>query len=253
MLTHPTGMSVELLGSLGTDLDIVNAARVSFGKESAYEYYRYDPIGQRFACMDRLNANSNITWTPCLSVADAGVLNYLMAHKHGTPWEMVQFKFRIHVPIGVVWEWVRHRISSFNVMSTRYVTMAREFYIPLAEQIRHQIGKAGQYKFEAMTAYEAQEILDIYTKSMYDSYTAYEKLLELGLAREVARNVLPMGLFTEFVWSVNLRSLFNFLSLRTAPNALYEIQVPALMVQELASQIVPEAFNAWKRNGKVAP
>lgn len=251
-LEHPTGISVELLGYLGNDLEIVNAARASFGKESQWEYWGYDPTLKLFVKYED-SLNHAVEWHPCLSTRDSGVLNYMMREEHGTPFEMVQFKFKIHAPIGVVWEWVRHRISSFNVKSTRYVVMAREFYIPLLEQVRRQVGKPGHYQFETLTPIEAQEILDIYINSLHNSYDAYELLIEKGLAKEVARNVLPMGLYTDFVWSVNLRSLFNFLHLRTAPNALYEIQVPAYMVEELASQIVPEAFNTWRRNGKKAP
>ena len=260
-LEHPSGMTVELLESMSTDLDIVNAARVSYGKQSDWEYWRYNPFAREFQNRASLrfhehtfsSSDSHYNWQRCLSVRDAGILNYMMREEHGTPFEMVQFKFRVHAPIGVVWEWVRHRISSFNVMSTRYVEMPKEFYIPLEAQVRRQVGKAGAYTFQPMTAQEAQEILDIYITSMFKSYESYEKLLEKGLAKEVARNVLPMGLFTEFIWSVNLRSLFNFLHLRTAPAALHEIQIPARMVEELASQVVPEAFNAWRRNGKKAP
>src|SRR5688500_15428816 len=128
-LDHPSGMSVELLDSSGNDLAIVNAARVSYGKASEYEYWRYDPRCERFEQKKRLPAhhhalsscycaNPHLNWQPCLSVADSGVLNYLMRERHGTPFEMVWFKFRVRAPIGVIWEWVRHRISSFNIMST---------------------------------------------------------------------------------------------------------------------------------------
>lgn len=261
--THPSGMSVELLNSMGNDLSIVNAARVSYGKESEYEKYRYDPVCQKFEKQTHFQHNHafryssqplpNLDWHLCLSLADAGLLNYLMKNKHGTPFEMVQFQFRVHCPIGVAREWFRHRIGSFNEQSTRYVVFEKDYYTPQPSEWRAQVGKAGHYTYEILTDGSEHAISVEYELAMEKSFGSYARLLELGLAKEVARNVLPLGTITTFIWSVNLRSLLNFLALRTDSHALKEIQICANMVQELASAVVPESFNAWRRHGKLVP
>lgn len=189
-------MKVELLRHMGDDLTIVNAARVSYAKESTWAT---DDDGLRI--------------TNALKVSDQGLLNYLMRNRHGTPFEMVQFQFRVHVPIGVAREWMRHRIGSFNEVSTRYVEMARDWYVPPPEAVREQTGKPGHYIMNTITD---PAVVDEIQQRMYTTYkyahNAYEDLLAMGVAKELARNVLPLGLMTQFYWSVNLRSLFNFLS-----------------------------------------
>jgi thymidylate synthase (FAD) len=214
-------VAVELIDHMGSDLSIVNAARVSFHKRS-------DEVGER----------------------ERGLIGFLMRNRHGTPFEMVQFQFRVRVPIGVAREWQRHRIGSFNEESTRYVEMRPDFYVPPPEAVRVQVGKPGAYTFEPHEDPDGACILmvDAYNAA----YAAYETLLERGVAKELARNVLPLGLLTEFIWSVNLRSLLNFLSLRTAPNALLEIRQEAEQVERLVEPIVPAALASWRECGKVA-
>lgn len=217
-------MQVDLLDSMGSDLSIVNAARVSFAKRST-------EMGER----------------------EHGLIGFLMRNRHGTPFEMVQFQFRLRVPIGVAREWQRHRIGSFNEESTRYVEMRPDFYVPDADAWRTQVGNPGAYSFEPILPDQAL-FADLEMNLAYErAYQSYRRLLEIGVARELARNVLPLGLLTEFIWSVNLRSLFNFLSLRTAPNALLEIRLAAEQVEALAEPICPVAFAAWRDNGKLAP
>lgn len=226
-------MNVELLDSMGDDLAIVNAARVSFGKESVWMY----------------DGGMKV-----LKAGDEGLICYLMRERHGTPFEMVQFKFRIQVPIGVAREWQRHRIGSFNEVSTRYVEMQPDFYHPSTDAIRAQIGKPGHYQMVAIEdPFEQQDILQQFDMAYSESFAAYQALLERGVAKELARNVLPLGLLTEFIWSVNLRSLFNFLNLRTAPNALLEIRLAAEQVEALAVSIAPVAFAAFNEYGRKAP
>lgn len=238
-------MNVELLDSMGDDLAIVNAARVSFGKESRMEW----------TCgIVHSDAMHTSNCPKQLKSADAGLISYLMRQRHGTPFEMVQFKFRIQVPIGVAREWQRHRIGSFNEVSTRYVEMQPDFYVPVADALRAQIGKPGHYQMVTIEdPAEQQDILQLFDIAYREAFSNYQALLERGVAKELARNVLPLGLLTEFIWSVNLRSLFNFLSPRTAPNALLEIRLAAQEVEALAVPIAPVAFAAFNEYGRKAP
>jgi thymidylate synthase (FAD) len=212
-------VSVELIGSMGGDLSVVNAARVSFHKRS-------EEMGDR----------------------ERGLVRFLMENRHGTPFEMVQLQFRARTPIGVAREWFRHRIGSFNEESTRYVEMRKEFYIPEPDACRAQVGKPGHYIFERH--HDPEKVREMMGWAYEAAYLAYQDLMALGVAKELARNVLPLGLLTEFVWSVNLRSLFNFLSLRTSPHALREIREEAEQVEMLAAQVAPECMAAWGACGR---
>lgn len=216
-------MTVQLIETMGDDLSIVNAARVSYAKTSTE-----------------------------LSDADYGLIGYLARNRHGTPFEMVQFKFRVKVPIGVAREWQRHRIGSFNEVSTRYVEMLPEFYIPPLSAVRTQRGKPGHYEMVTVEPVDAAIIQHSMREAYAAAYTAYQELIAAGVAKELARNVLPLGLYTEFIWSVNLRSVFNFLSLRTHETALLEIRREATNVEGDVKRIVPVAWNAWNENGRVS-
>lgn len=256
-LEHPSGISVELMDTMNDDLAIVNAARVSYGKETSCEPWYHNKELQQFMKLEINPTHSPISPEDihyCLSKKDEGVLNYLMKNRHGTPFEMVQFQFRVRAPIGVIWEWVRHRISSYNIKSTRYVEWAKEYYVPEASEWRMQIGKPGHYEYVTIEdPIKVAHLRKIYVKAMEDAFFSYDLLVEGGLAKEVARNVLPMGAMTEMIWSVNLRSLLNFLSLRTAPDALLEIQIASKMVEQLAEDVVPYSISAWRKNEKRAP
>lgn len=233
-------MKVELLQTMGDDLTIVNAARVSYAKESTWACGA-PRDHQLCALCGELNK------------ADAGLIGYLMKNHHGTPFEMVQFQFRITCPIGVAREWQRHRIGSFNEVSTRYVEMAPDFYLPADHAVRRQVGKPGHYIFETVDAVDASMCRVNMQEAYNAAYAMYKNLLAEGIAKELARNVLPIGLMTQFYWSVNLRSLFNFLMLRNAPTALLEIRELAEEVERLATAIVPEAFGAFAAHGRMAP
>lgn len=215
---------IELIDHMGSDLSIVNAARVS------------------------LNRKSDV-----LSDADKGLMHYLMKNRHGTPFEMVQFCFRVTVPIFVAREWQRHRIGSFNEMSTRYVEMPQQAYLPPEADMRTQTGKPGHYLMAALEQADAYHALLIMQHTYFQIYEAYKTLLEMGLAKEVARNILPLGQMTQFIWSVNLRSLFNFLSLRLHGTALREIRYASTTIYLLAKNITPEAFAAWEENDRPTP
>jgi thymidylate synthase (FAD) len=229
-------VQVELLDSMGSDLDIVNAARVSYAKESDWEYFV-----------------AGTPTPPTLKESDRGLINYLMRNRHGTPFEMVQFKFRVKCPIGVSREWMRHRIGSFNEVSTRYVEMEPDFYVPPVEAVRCQMGKPGHYRMEPAPEKAAAEARIVMRAAYEGAYDRYKDLLNRGVAKELARNVLPLGLMTTFIWSVNLRSLFNFLSLRTHETALLETRQLALRVEDEVQKVVPVSYLAWADNNRVAP
>lgn len=247
-------MSVELLRSMGDDLAIVNAARVSYAKESEW-------LWRCSVCNRGNRASGTFGLCGCLEgipirtllPADAGLINYLMKNRHGTPFEMVVFTFRVKCPIGVSREWMRHRIGSFNEVSTRYVEMEPDFYVPKEEAIRRQIGKPGHYVMEPFPQDEAHGIDACFQQAYRDAYAMYQNMLSWGVAKELARNVLPLGLMTQFIWTVNLRSLLNFLSLRTHPTALLEIRQEAEEVERLARTVVPVAMTAWGEHGRLSP
>jgi thymidylate synthase (FAD) len=249
---HPSGMRVELTDWMGNDIDIVNAARVSLLKESKYKYLYWNFTTEEFQ-HDPIYYGSppRAKMVPILSVPDDGLLGYLMRERHGTPFEMVQLKFRVKAPIGVVWEWVRHRIASYNVASTRYLEWEKDYYTPEATEWRTQVGKVGHYRFEQLANTEAAEL--IYAEAMEKAFEYYGMLIDLDVAKEVSRNVLPMGAMTEFIWSINARSMMNFLSLRNEEHALKEMQICAAMVEELTQLVIPVTLQKWNEQKRVAP
>jgi thymidylate synthase (FAD) len=217
--------SVRLIGVLGGDIDIINAARVSF------------------ASSEDVMTDQSI-----------GLINYLMKNKHATPFEHVVFKFHIKCPIFVAREWFRHRWSSFNEMSMRYhVPKKLDFFVSEQNHIRKQIGKPGAYSFERIND---SDICDVYKQTVENVYNiseqAYNDLLAMGIAKELARTVLPVGQYTEFVWTVNLRSFFNFLSLRNSSDAQFEINEYARIIEEMVSKLIPVSYDAFLKNDRIA-
>lgn len=215
--------SVKLLNYMASDLDVVNAARVSFA-----------------------------TYQTEIDDKAIGLINFLMKNKHATPFEHSVFKFYIKCPIFVAREWFRHRWSSFNEMSMRYyVPESLDFYNP--ENIRQQIGKPGSYSFEEITDPTILSLVESKTKSVYAyAYNTYEVLLQSGVAKEIARTVLPVGQYTEFIWTVNARSLINFISLRNDEHAQYEIKCYAEIVEDVFSKLMPITHESFVKNGREA-
>jgi thymidylate synthase (FAD) len=215
---------VRLDASLADDLSVVNAARVSFGA-------RVDAMDER----------------------NAGLVRFLMRERHGTPFEHNFFRFHIKAPLFVTREWQRHRMGSFNERSGRYSELPDEFYVPAAGDVRTQVGKPGAYTFEPVAAELAEQVREGIEASYSESFAHYRKLLEAGIAKEVARTVLPVGLYTEFYWSVNARSLMNFLSLRNAPTAQREIQLYAEAAETHFAEAMPITHEAFISQGRTAP
>lgn len=216
---------VELLDVMGDDLSVVNAAKVSFAAQ-----------------VKEIDDSS------------IGLINYLMKNKHATPFEHVILKFRIKAPIFVTREWMRHRWSSFNEMSMRYhIPPVINFYNPEPKNIRRQIGKPGAYTFEAVNDENLEKIVNERLDVVYKlANNVYNDLIELGIAKEIARCALPVSQYTEFIWTVNARSLINFITLRNDYNAQYEIKEYAIIIESIFEKIMPITHKAFVSTDRTA-
>jgi thymidylate synthase (FAD) len=215
---------VRLDGVLADDLSVANAARVSFAR-------RKDELDE----------------------SDEGLIRFLMRDRHGTPFEHNAFRYHVRCPIFVAREWFRHRIGSFNEFSLRYARATDDFYVPEAGDVRTQVGKPGAYTFEPVDPELAERTREE-LQAVYDhAYTTYEQLVEAGVARELARSVLPVGAYTQFYWTVNARALMNFVSLRNSEFAQLEIRRYAEAVEAFFAEQMPVTHAAFVANARVAP
>lgn len=205
--------SVEAIRISGSDLDIANAARVSYGKIS-HE----------------------------ISDRDAKLINFLMEHDHTSPFEHNQFSFRIKAPIFVTRQWMRHRMNSYNEISYRYVKAETEFYIPKEWRGQHKINHQA-----SEGAFTNEDLLATYKNTLEQTMKAYDELIEAGVCREQARGLLPVCTYTQFIFTCNLHSLMHFLKLRLAEGAQWEIRVYAQAMLKLALPHFPIALGAWAR------
>lgn len=227
---------VRLVDWIGDEVSICNAARVSFHKETQWDF------------------NVDNALYPKLLPEDKGLINYLLKNKHGTPFEQgFLAQFHIRVPIFVMREWIRHRVGfSYNEESGRYVAMRPDFYIP--EEARTQVGKPGAYTFERHSDRGVEEwfkgALKFHSEKGYD---LYEQALEYGIAKEQARLFLGLNLYTEFRWTCNARSLMNFLALRAHKDAASEIQTYASAIESIFAEKMPTVYSAFESAGRVAP
>jgi thymidylate synthase (FAD) len=181
---------------------------------------------------------------------DRGLVRYLMRHRHSTPFEMVEFKFHIAMPIFIARQWIRHRTANVNEYSARYSIMPDRFYRPDLENVRKQSKsnrQGGEGPIDAGTAEDFLKLLE----GAEANYQKYLELTEKGVARELARAVLPVSVYTEWYWKCDLHNIFHFLSLRMDPHAQIEIQDYAVAMYELIRPIVPvacEAFEDYRLN-----
>lgn len=215
---------VRLDAAMADDLSVVNSARVSFA-------VRKEEIEDK----------------------DRGLIRFLMRERHGTPFEHNSFRFHIRAPIFVAREWFRHRVGSFNEESARYHRLEGDFYVPSPEAVRSQVGKPGAYSFEPMAEDVAHETIDTFRRVYKELYQEYESLVQKGVAKELARAVLPFGIFTQFYWTLNARSLMNFLSLRNAEPAQYEIRCYARAVELLFAEKMPVTHECFVEFDRRAP
>jgi thymidylate synthase (FAD) len=214
--------TLTLEDSLGSDLDVVNAAKVSFAKQ-------VDKYGDD----------------------EQKILRFLMRERHGTPFEHNIFKWHIRAPIVVWWEWVRHRMASYNLESGRYVELRPDFYLP--EKARVQMGRPGNYRFEEGTEAQTGLLRDALMDMAWKGWQHYCNLMNNGIAKEQCRLVLPMTLYVEGYFSCNARSMMNFLSLRNDSHAMFEIQQYAAAMEETWKTVMPDTAQAFIEFGRRAP
>ncbi len=207
---------VRLVDYMGSDAAIVQAARVSYGE------------GTKQVSEDR------------------ALIRYLMRQGHTSPFEMVEFKFHVKLPVFVARQWIRHRTASVNEYSGRYSVMKEEFYIPEAKDIRFQstVNKQGRAEEEVPDELK-RRFIDFLKKTHAASYEEYQRLIDEGLARELARIGLPLSLYTEWYWKIDLHNLFHFLRLRMDPHAQQEIRQYANIMADMVKVVCPIAYEAF--------
>jgi thymidylate synthase (FAD) len=229
-IKYRSDMTVKLVQSMASDSAVTLAARVSTGAvESTPE-------------------------------KEAGLINYLMRDRHGSPFEHNAFTFYIEAPIFVFREFMRHRIASYNEESGRYKELEPVFYVPNLERKLVQKGKPGAYEFELG---DLGQLSTVYRSSYIANKAAYEeykKMLHAGVAREIARGVLPVGLYSSMYVTMNARALMNFLSLRTTREGTHFPSFPQREIEMVAEQMechfaekMPLTYEAFNKNGRVAP
>ncbi len=185
--------------------------------------------------------------------SDEALIRFLMRDRHGSPFEHNAFRFHVRCPIFVAREWFRHRIGCFNEFSLRYAKATDDFYVPEADDVRTQVGKPGAYTFEQVDAGARRAHPRGARARLRAGYATYERLVEAGVARELARSVLPVGAYTQFYWTVNARSLMNFVSLRNSEFAQLEIRRYAEAVEAFFAEKMPVTHAAFVANDRVAP
>ena len=217
---------IRLVDYMGADSSIVQAARVSYGK------------GTKQSSQDR------------------GLIRYLMRHRHTTPFEMCEIKFHVKLPIFVARQWIRHRTANVNEYSARYSILDKEFYVPLEMAEQSKINNQG--RGSVISGEEGIKDLEAIRDFSQEAYDKYYYLLNVddtgntadpnrrGLARELARIVLPTNYYTQWYWKIDLHNLFHFISLRADEHAQYEIRVYAEKIAEIVKLWVPYAFEAFE-------
>lgn len=221
---------IRLIDYMGTDLSIVQAARVSYG-----------------------------AGTKTIS-EDQGLINYLMRHQHTTPFEMCEIKVHVKLPVFVARQWIRHRMANVNEYSARYSILDKEFYFPEPDVLASQSSVNGQGRDENTEYMEADAVLSILHQACDEAYADYEHLHTVGsyedfegfvltgkaLSRELSRIILPMNIYTQWYWKTDLHNLFRFLKLRMDTHAQYEIRVYADLIGSIVKDWVPMAASAFE-------
>ena len=218
---------VRVIDYMGDDGAVVQAARVSYGRGTK-----------------RVSE-------------DAGLIRYLMRHRHTTPFEMCEIKYHVKLPIFVARQWIRHRTANVNEYSARYSILDKEFYIPAAEQLAAQSAANRQGRGDVLEGDQAQRVLEILRGDAERTYTHYEEMLNediagnqldpgrAGLARELARINLTLNTYTQWYWKIDLHNLLHFLSLRADDHAQFEIRAYADVMLDTLKRWVPITFEAF--------
>ena len=229
-------VSVELVKSSASDADVIWAARVSTAGDKSLEDVGAD------------------------AAKSEGLINYLARERHGSPFEHTSMTFFISAPIFVFREFMRHRIASYNEESGRYRELRPVFYIPSKDRKLVQVGKPGSYSFVEGTPEQHKMTVDAIKETCTLAYENYQKLLTAGVAREVARAVLPVTLYSSMYVTMNARALMNFLSLRTAREGSHfpsypqrEIEMVAEKMEAEFAKLMPITYGAFQKSGRIAP
>ncbi|MDP4014122.1 MAG: FAD-dependent thymidylate synthase [Candidatus Nanopelagicales bacterium] len=229
-------MTVELVKATASDADVIASARVSTKGQMSLEDVTADPA------------------------KSSGLINYLMRDRHGTPFEHNSMTFFVSAPIFVFREFMRHRMASYNEESGRYRQLQPVFYVPGPDRKLVQEGKPGAYDFVEGTKEQHEFAVETTRRSCTVAYEAYLAMLDAGVAREVARAVLPVGTYSSMYVTINARSLMNFLSLRTKrPDSAYpsfpqrEIEMVAEEMEVAWRELMPLTHGAFEAAGRVAP
>ncbi len=229
-------MTVELVKSSASDADVIWAARVSTAGETTLE-----KVGES-------------------SERDAGLINYLARERHGSPFEHTSMTFFVSAPIFVFREFMRHRIASYNEESGRYRELRPVFYIPNKDRKLVQVGKTGAYTFVDGTPEQLDITVNAIKETCTVAYENYQKILASGVAREVARAVLPVTLYSSMYVTMNARALMNFLSLRTSSEGSHfpsypqrEIEMVAEKMEKHFAELMPMTYAAFQKSGRIAP
>jgi len=234
-ISFRSDVTVELVKHAASDADVIWAARVSTKGDQSLEDVKNNE-------------------------ASAGLINYLMRDRHGSPFEHSNFTFFVQAPIFMWREHFRHRIASYNEESGRYKVLEPVFYVPGPERKLVQIGKAGAYEFVDGTKEQYDVTVEQTQHACTVAYDAYQKMLDAGVAREVARIVLPVTIYSSAYVTMNARALMNFLSLRRKAEGSHfpsfpqrEIEMVAEKYEEEFARLMPLTHSAFVANGRVAP
>jgi len=219
---------IRVIDYMGDDAAIVQAARVSYGKGTKKQ------------------------------TEDQGLINYLMRHRHTTPFEMCEIKLHVKLPLFVARQWIRHRTANVNEYSARYSILDKEFYIPKAEHLAPQSETNKQGRSEAMPLDQATNIQNMLAELCVNSYHKYQYFLNEegqhnehpGIARELARTCLPINFYTQWYWKIDLHNLLHFIKLRADHHAQYEIRVYAEILAKIVQQWVPFAYAAFEDHSR---
>ena len=221
---------IRVIDYMGDDSSIVQAARVSYGKGTK-----------------KLNQDKNL-------------INYLLSHSHTTPFEMNEIKFHIKLPIFVARQWIRHRTANVNEYSARYSILDNEFYVPKINDIKPQSKQNNQGRAGEIDKSLAKHYLTLIKENGKINFSSYKHLLNInddgdildekrtGIARELARMVIPLNSYTQWYWKIDLHNLMHFLSLRFDEHAQYEIRVYAKVMLDLMKKWVPLTYDAFVKN-----
>lgn len=214
--------SVELYRATANDLDVARAAWVSQDEDAHAKEAEAGRV--------------------------EGLIRFLWSNQHTSPFEHGQFTFIVTTPLFVAREFMRHRTFSFNEISGRYTVLPDRYYVPPTDRPLRQEGKVGAYRFEAGTTEQITMVRETITESTTHAHTAYQRMLDAGIAKEVARDVLPVNVMTSFWATVNPRNLMHFLNLRAAPDALFEIRAVAAQMEHHFAQNMPMTYRVWRES-----